>query len=234
MGSVIENLLIAKNHEVVLKVDQSNKQLLTPDELKKADVAIEFTVPSAAPSNLRACLKAGIPVVCGTTGWNDQMPDIFNEFEKNDGALFYASNFSIGVNLLFQLNRILAGWMNRFQGYSASVTEIHHTRKADIPSGTAITLAEDISKENPSYKGWRLIKGDEVPDSGEIPIHAYREDEVTGIHTVEYNSVIDSLRLHHHAHNRDGFGSGAVMAAEWIIGRKGVYGMKDLLFPSGT
>jgi 4-hydroxy-tetrahydrodipicolinate reductase len=226
MGKAIERIAIGKGHEIVLKVDLDNGHELTNDNLSKADVAIEFTGPSSAAANLLKCGEAGIPVVCGSTGWLDEYPAVKKVFEKNGSAFLYASNFSIGVNIFFELNKKLASLMAPHREYAVEMLEIHHTQKKDAPSGTAITLAEQIMAEIPSLKNWvnRSAK-----KSGELPILSERVDQVPGTHEVKYRSPIDNIEIIHTAHSREGFAGGAVLAAEFIKGKKGIFSMKDVL-----
>jgi 4-hydroxy-tetrahydrodipicolinate reductase len=226
MGQAIEKLALSRGHEIVLKLNHENIASIHSDELKVADVAIEFTRPDAATSNLKRCLEANMPVICGTTGWYDELNQITDLFANNNGALVYASNFSVGVNMMFELNRILAKWMQSHNDYHVSLSEIHHIHKLDTPSGTAVTLANGIIENNSEYLKWTL----EENQANAIYIDAKREPEVVGTHDVKWESEIDIIQLHHHAKSRDGFALGAIHAAEWIIGKKGVFTMKDILF----
>ena len=226
MGQAIEKLALSRGHEIVLKLNHENIASIHSDELKVADVAIEFTRPDAATSNLKRCLEANMPVICGTTGWYDELNQITDLFTNNNGALVYASNFSVGVNMMFELNRILAKWMQSHNNYHVSLSEIHHIHKLDTPSGTAVTLANGIIENNNEYLKWTL----EENQPNAIYIDAKREPEVVGTHDVKWESEIDIIQLHHHAKSRDGFALGAIHAAEWIIGKKGVFTMKDILF----
>lgn len=226
MGKAIEKIAHDMGHEIVGKFGRSAPPSISA--LKPADVAIEFTQPELAPKHIALCKAAGIPVVVGTTGWYAHFEDIKQQFHS-EGALFTATNFSIGVNITFYLNRVLAGIMNRYPEYAAGITEIHHTQKIDAPSGTAISLAEGIIKENLSFDNWELSNEEKQAFSGKIPIHAVRENDVPGTHTISWNSEIDNISITHLAHNRQGFAKGAVLAAEWIIGKQGVYSMEDML-----
>ena len=230
MGQAIASLAQNSGHEIVVSIGGENKHLLSAHVLRQADVAIEFTRPEAAPANLRLCLSAGIPVVCGTTGWQPEFESIRNEFMAQGGSLVAASNFSVGVNLLFQLNEQLASWMQRHPGYTPRIEETHHTQKLDAPSGTAITLADGILQYRSELRGWKLEDQDQPAASDRLPIQAHREGQVIGLHTVTWNSSIDSLRITHEAYNRNGFAEGALLAAAWISGKKGVFSMKDVLF----
>ena len=226
MGKAIEKIAHETGHEVVGKF--GSKLNPTADALKNADVAIEFTRPELAPAHIMLCKEAGIPVVVGTTGWYNQFEEIKSQFHF-DGALFTATNFSIGVNIAFYMNRVLAGIMNRYPQYAAVITEIHHTQKLDAPSGTAISLAEGIIDRHLSFEKWELSNDEKQAFGGNLPIRAVRTDDVPGTHTVTWNSTIDSISFTHTAHNREGFARGAVLAAEWIIGKQGVYSMQDML-----
>jgi len=230
MGQAVEAMAVAAGHEIVLRINASNRHHLTHEELQKAEVAIEFSRPDAVVDNLMVCLSAGIPVVCGTTGWHEQFEAVKARFSEGAGALLSATNFSIGVNLLFQLNRELAKWMNKFPEYAPALEEIHHTRKLDKPSGTAVTLGMGIIEQHPLIKKWVLCEPQTSVSKNELPVHSIRENEVIGIHEVSWTSPIDKISLRHEAFNRDGFAAGALIAAEWIIGKKGVFGMNDLLF----
>jgi 4-hydroxy-tetrahydrodipicolinate reductase len=226
MGKAIERIALSRGHDIVLKIDLDNSADLTEENLSKADVAIEFTGPSSAAQNLLKCAKTGIPVVCGSTGWLDLYPDIKQAFEKNESAFLYASNFSIGVNIFFEINKKLARLMSTHSEYSVEMREIHHTQKKDAPSGTAITLAEQVMAEIPNLKNWvnRASR-----NTGELPIISERADPAPGTHSVKYHSAIDDLEIIHTAHSREGFAGGAVLAAEFIQNKKGIFSMKDVL-----
>jgi 4-hydroxy-tetrahydrodipicolinate reductase len=226
MGKAIERMAVARGHEIVLKIDLDNGFELTADNLSKADVAIEFTGPGSAAANLLKCATAGIPVVCGSTGWLEQYPAVKKAFEKNGSAFLYASNFSIGVNIFFELNKKLAGLMASHPGYTVEMREIHHTQKKDAPSGTAITLAEQIIAEIPALKSW---VNRPVQNPGELPVLSERVDPAPGTHIVKYLSPIDDIEIIHTAHNRDGFAGGAVLAAEFLQHKKGIFSMKEVL-----
>ncbi len=226
MGKAIEKIAHESGHEVVGKFGRS--QPPTVSALKDADVAIEFTRPELAPAHIMLCKEAGIPVVVGTTGWYAHFEEIKKSIHA-EGALFTATNFSIGVNVAFYLNRVLAGIMNRYPEYAAGITEIHHTQKLDAPSGTAISLAEGIIREHIDFDNWALSTEEKQAFGGNLPVQALRMDDVPGTHTVTWNSAIDSISFTHTAHNRQGFAKGAVLAAEWIIGKQGVYSMADML-----
>ena len=226
MGRTIEEIAISRGHEIVLKIDVSNAEDLTQENLKKADVAIEFTTPDSAVDNYRLCFSSGVPVVSGTTGWLSRKEEVEEACREQEGCFFYASNFSLGVNLFFELNRKLARMMNAFDQYNISMTEVHHIHKLDVPSGTAISLAEDIIGEVKRIDTWTI---DELKSQAELPIHAIREGEVPGIHTVKYDSEVDFIEITHNAKSRRGFAFGAVLAAEFCKGRKGILSMKNLL-----
>jgi 4-hydroxy-tetrahydrodipicolinate reductase len=226
MGKAIERIAVAKGHEIVLKIDLDNGHEMTSENLKKADVAIEFTGPSSAAANLLTCAQAGIRTVCGSTGWLEQLDHVKAAFEEKGSAFLYASNFSIGVNIFFELNKKLAALMAPHPEYGVEMLEIHHTQKKDAPSGTAITLAEQVIKEIPGFKSW--VKGP-VHNTGELPILSKREDPAPGTHEIRYYSPIDDIEIIHTAHNREGFAGGAVLAAEYISNRQGIFSMKDVL-----
>ena len=220
MGKVIERIALERGHEIVLKKDQD-----TPfDGLKNADVAIDFSVPDSAVANISECLNNGIPVISGTTGWLTNYPKMVQLCEEKNGSFIYGSNFSLGVNVFFELNEYLAKMMANLKQYNVSMEEIHHTQKLDAPSGTAITLAEGIIK-NTNYANWTL----ETPISNEIHIDAKRIENVPGTHSIFYDSEVDQIEIKHTAHSREGFALGAVIAAEWLIGKKGVFTMKNVL-----
>jgi len=220
MGKVIEQIALDRGHEIVLKKDQNN----TFDGLENADVAIDFSIPDSAVTNISTCLENGIPVISGTTGWLADYPKMVDLCKKNNGSFIYASNFSLGVNVFFELNDYLAKMMANLKQYQVSMEEIHHTQKLDAPSGTAITLAEGIIK-NTNYSQWTL----ENPKANEIQIEAKRIENVPGTHSIFYDSTVDQIEIKHTAHNREGFALGAVVAAEWLVGKKGVFSMKDVL-----
>ena len=226
MGKEIEKAALARNHEVILKLDVANFDEFTPANIKKADVAIEFTTPQTAVGNILKCFEASVPIVCGTTGWLARFDEIKKLCLTQKQALFYASNYSIGVNLFFRLNEFLASLMKTYPDYIPSMEEIHHVHKKDAPSGTAITLAEQLIANHGGVKNWAL-KQDAKP--GDLPITAIREDEVPGTHTVTYTSACDEIEIAHKAYSRQGFAEGAVTAAQWLVGKKGVFGMKELL-----
>ncbi|POY40993.1 4-hydroxy-tetrahydrodipicolinate reductase [Flavobacterium alvei] len=220
MGQTIERIALERGHEIVLKKDEFN----TYERLSDADVAIDFSIPAVAVENISSCFYTNVPVISGTTGWLDRYDEMVALCEEKKGAFISSSNFSLGVNLFFGLNEYLAKMMSKFDSYKVDMEEIHHTQKLDAPSGTAISLAKGVI-ENSNYTNWTM----ENPNSNEIHIEALRIGDVPGTHTVTYNSGIDSIEIKHTAHNREGFALGAVIAAEWIVGKKGVFSMKDVL-----
>ena len=229
MGQTIEGIAQEKGHEIVGKIDKDNLDDLKNFTSGHADVAIEFTQPTSAVSNIKTCLSNGIPVICGTTGWLDALPEIEKHCADNNGAFFYASNFSVGVNIFFHLNKYLAKLMNPQSQYELDIEETHHVHKKDAPSGTAITIAEGILGNIDRKKSWKLEENEETANDDEVAITSYRIDEVPGTHQVSYSCEIDSIEISHTAHSRQGFAQGAVLAAEWIQGKKGVFGMDDML-----
>ena len=220
MGKAIEQIALERGHEIVCKIDIN----LAEGNLEGADAAINFSIPNAAVDNITSALHQSVPVVCGTTGWLDAFPQVTQTAMENNTAFLYASNFSVGVNLFFKLNKILAQIMHPQKEYSVSMQETHHIHKLDAPSGTAISLAEGII-ENSDLKQWKTNEG--TKDS--IPIKSYRKGEVPGTHNVKYESLIDEITIEHKAYNRIGFAQGAVIAAEWIVGKKGIFKMDDVL-----
>ncbi len=226
MGKAIEEIALQNGHIISLKITSSNIADLTIENLQGCDVAIEFTNPHSVVKNLFACIDAGIPVICGSTGWLQQWDEVKQYCITRNGALVYASNFSIGVNIFFEINRKLASLMAARNEYDVMIEEIHHTQKKDAPSGTAITIAEDIINKFPRKTSWKNVLSE---NKQELTIISKRIDPVPGTHTVKYFSDIDDIEIIHTAHNRKGFASGAVLAAEFIAGRKGVFSMKDVL-----
>ena len=220
MGQIIEQVALSRGHEIVLRKTGSSSF----EGLDTADVAIDFSIPDAAVSNISGCLRTNVPIVSGTTGWLSQYEDMVSLCNEKQGAFIYGSNFSLGVNIFFELNANLAKIMSKFADYKVSMEEIHHTQKLDAPSGTAITLANGII-ENSNYSSWTLENAKEA----QILIDAKRIENVPGTHTVIYNSNVDAIEIKHTAHNRGGFALGAVFAAEWIVGKTGVFTMKDVL-----
>jgi 4-hydroxy-tetrahydrodipicolinate reductase len=226
MGKEIEQIALSRGHSVVLIIDIHNPEDFTAENLAKADVAIEFTSPGTAVNNYLKCFDAGIPVVSGTTGWLDQWEMVQKACKEKNGCFFYSSNFSLGVSIFFELNRHLARMMKSFPQYDVAMTEIHHIQKLDAPSGTAISLAKDIISERGGKTKWTI---EEPTSVEELYIHPIREGTVPGIHTVKYNSEVDYIGITHSAYSRKGLALGALMAAEFSAGRKGIYSMNDLL-----
>jgi 4-hydroxy-tetrahydrodipicolinate reductase len=220
MGKVIERIALERGHEIVLRKDSSSSY----DGLSKADVAIDFSVPDVAVENISAAINLGIPVVSGTTGWLEDYHGIVKLCNEKNAAFLYGSNFSLGVNIFFELNDYLAKMMAKFKDYKVSMEEIHHTQKLDKPSGTAISLVNSIINHT-DKNNWAI----ENPKQDDIFIDVKRIDDVPGTHSVFYNSDVDFIEIKHVAHNREGFALGAVIAAEWIIGKKGIFSMKDVL-----
>ena len=220
MGQVIEKIALQRGHEIVLRKSIED----TFDGLENADVAIDFSAPDAAVENISTALKLGIPVISGTTGWLSEYENMVQLCKEKNTAFISSSNFSLGVNIFFELNEYLAKIMSKFDAYKVGIEEIHHTQKLDSPSGTAISLANGIIK-NSNYENWTL----ENPMPNDIVIDAKRIENVPGTHTVSYNSDVDLIEIKHLAHNREGFALGAVIASEWILGKKGVFTMKDVL-----
>jgi len=226
MGKEIEQIALSRGHTIALKVDVSNAETYTIDELKQADVAIEFSTPEAAVKNIYKCFDANVPVVVGTTGWLGKLDEVKEKCKILNSTLFYASNYSIGVNLFFKLNEYLAKLMNKYADYNVSMEEIHHIHKLDAPSGTAISLANQIIENVQTKTKWVNHPTNELND---LAILSKRIDEVPGTHTVTYASAVDEINITHIAHNRKGFALGAVIAAEWVANKKGIYGMNDLM-----
>lgn len=226
MGQAIETIAVGKGHEIVLKISVDNLDDNTVENIRKADVAIEFTGPESAYDNVMKCMEAGVPVVCGSTGWLGKYDEVLGICKEKNGTLLYASNFSIGVNLFFELNKRLAELMAPHAEYDVEMTEIHHTQKKDAPSGTAITLAEQLMEKISRKQSWT---NENTNDPQLLTILSERIDPAPGTHKIKYTSPIDDIEIIHTAHNRTGFASGAVLAAEYIAGRKGVYSMKEVL-----
>ena len=226
MGKAIEEIAVKRGHEIVLKIDVNNINEFTADNLRKADAAIEFTGPQSGYDNVRKCIEAGTPLVCGSTGWLDKWGDIKLLCEKRQGALVYSSNYSIGVNIFFEVNKRLAALMAAHDDYEITMEEIHHTQKKDAPSGTAVSLAEQVLENIRRKKRWVNHISDN-PD--ELEIISERIDPAPGTHKVKYSSAIDDIEIIHTAHNRTGFATGAVLAAEFIKDKHGIYSMKDVL-----
>jgi len=221
MGKTIEQIAIQRGHQIVLKVDKDDHDY----DITKADVAIDFSIPTEAFNNISNCINNQIPVISGTTGWLEDYNKAVALCKEKQGAFIYASNFSLGVNIFFELNKTLARMMTNLKQYKVSLEEIHHTQKLDAPSGTAISLANGIIAEHSNYKQWKLEESIE----NTINITAKRIDDVPGTHTITYESEVDTITIEHVAHNRQGFALGAIIAAEWIVGKKGVFTMNDVL-----
>ena len=229
MGKELEKAAIAKGHEIVLIVDENNPEALDSIGDTKADVAIDFTTPGVVLQNISKCFKGNIPVLVGTTGWYDKLNEVKQKCISGGYTMMYASNFSIGVNILFEMNKQLAKLMNHQNGYQVSIEEIHHTQKLDSPSGTGITIAEGIIDKLDGKKRWKETEDITVIDESEIPIHSKRIGNTIGTHIIRYDSEVDILELKHEAKSRAGFVQGALAAAEWLRGKKGFYTMKDFL-----
>lgn len=225
MGKELEKIALERGHEIHLIVDGSKIEITT-EQLKAADVAIEFTQPESAVDNIYKCISAKLPIVVGTTGWYDKYDDVAEFCKKNDGSFLAATNFSIGVNLFFSINKYVAELLSNYPQYKASMEETHHTQKLDAPSGTAITLAEGIIEKNQSYTSWSKA---ESKKQGDLAVISHRIENVPGTHVIKYQSEIDDLEIAHIAHNRKGFALGAVIAAEFLKGKTGIFSMQDVL-----
>ena len=234
MGKIIEKIAADRKHEIVLKINNENLHELTTENLQKADVAIEFTMPGSVLGNITKCFEAGVPVVVGTTGWHNELEAVKQQCEANNGTLLYATNFSVVVNIFFHINKMLAKLMNNYPYYDVQVEEIHHTQKLDSPSGTAITIAEGIIENIDAKEKWSNVlvsddsDNDENIKQNELLIESLRIDSVPGTHTVIYDSEVDSIEFKHTAHNRNGFALGAVLAAEWLQNKKGFHSVQDM------
>jgi 4-hydroxy-tetrahydrodipicolinate reductase len=226
MGKTIEKIAKDRNHKIVLTIDIDNASDLNTENLKKADVAIDFSIPDTAYQNILSCFEADVPVICGTTGWLDKMDEVVSTANTQKKGFFYASNYSIGVNIFFKLNRFLAKMMNSVDGYQVSMEEVHHIHKLDAPSGTAITLAEDIIEQVDTKKDWVL---DKESTHEALGIKAIRENEVPGIHRINYDSEVDFINIEHSAKSRQGFALGAVLAAEYMKEKTGYHTMEQML-----
>jgi 4-hydroxy-tetrahydrodipicolinate reductase len=226
MGKVIEQIALQRGHQISAIIDISNRTELLTLNRDNTDVVIEFSSPESAYGNLKFCMEFGLPTVCGTTGWLQHKAEIEKLCIENKAAFFYASNYSIGVNLFFELNKKLAQLMNPYKEFTVSTNEIHHTEKKDAPSGTSITIAEGIIENTDDKDVW---VSNEIAQSNEVPIWSSREGKVAGTHTIKYISDVDQIEISHIAHSRNGFALGAVIAAEWLNGKVGIYGMKDLM-----
>ena len=226
MGKAIEEIAVSKGHSIVLKIDENNTNDFTKENVKRANVAIEFTHPGSAFDNISKCIEFGIPVVSGTTGWTERLDAIWEKCREANGSFLYASNFSVGVNIFFEINKKLASLMARHKDYDVTLEEIHHTQKKDSPSGTAITLAEEILERIARKKNW---VNHSTNNTTELEIHSQRIDPAPGTHKVKYSSAIDEIEIIHTAHSRKGFASGAVLAAEFLADKKGIFTMQDVL-----
>jgi len=226
MGKTIERIALERGHEIVSVIDVDNLDDFESEAFKSADVAIEFTIPKVALSNYRSAFAAGVAVVSGTTGWTEELPQLKKEIEDGGKTLFWSSNFSLGVNIFMAVNKYLATIMNQFPNYNVGMTEVHHTQKLDAPSGTAITLAEGILEKIDRKNAWSK---EFESKSTDLAIKSIREGQVPGIHTIRYESEVDSIEITHDAKSREGFALGAVVAAEFTVGKKGFLGMEDLL-----
>ena len=235
MGRIIEKIATDRKHNIVLTIDYNNLDELTAGNLRKADAIIEFTTPASVLNNIQHCFDAGVPVVIGTTGWYEHLDEVKQRCEQGGHSLLYASNFSVGVNIFFHINRKLAKLMNNYPYYDVQVEEIHHTQKLDSPSGTAITMAEGIIENLDSKKEWVNVltaEGNDADDSNikndQVLIESFRIDSVPGTHTVIYDSEVDTIEFKHTAHNRNGFALGAVLAAEWVHNKKGFFSVEEM------
>jgi len=234
MGKIIEKIAISRKHEIVLTIDHETLHDLTPENLRKADVVIEFTTPASVLSNIEHCFNANVPIVVGTTGWYEKLPEVKQQCIDGNKSLLWASNFSVGVNVFFYVNKLLAKVMNRYPYYEVQVEEIHHTQKMDSPSGTAITIAEGIINNTDAKNEWVNVLTTDDSDANanvsanQLLIESLRIDSVPGTHTVIYDSEVDSIEFKHTAHNRNGFALGAVLAAEWLHNKKGFYSVEAM------
>lgn len=234
MGKIIEKIALSRKHEIVLTIDHETLHDLTPENLQKADVVIEFTTPASVLSNIEHCFNANVPIVVGTTGWYEKLPEVKQQCVDGNKSLLWASNFSVGVNVFFHVNKLLAKVMNRYPYYEVQVEEIHHTQKMDSPSGTAITIAEGIINNTDTKNEWvNVLTTDDSDDDANVApnqllIESLRIDSVPGTHTVIYDSEVDSIEFKHTAHNRNGFALGAVLAAEWLHDKKGFYSVEAM------
>jgi 4-hydroxy-tetrahydrodipicolinate reductase len=234
MGKIIEKIALSRKHEIVLTIDHETLHELTPENLQKADVVIEFTTPASVLSNIEHCFNANVPIVVGTTGWYEKLPEVKQQCVDGNKSLLWASNFSVGVNVFFHVNKLLAKVMNKYPYYEVQVEEIHHTQKMDSPSGTAITIAEGIINNTDTKNEWiNVLTTDDSDDDANVApnqllIESLRIDSVPGTHTVIYDSEVDSIEFKHTAHNRNGFALGAVLAAEWLHDKKGFYSVEAM------
>lgn len=227
MGKAIESFAISRGHEIIVRVDSKNPK--SNFDYKAVDVIIEFSRPEFAVDNIRFAIDNQIPIIVGTTGWYDELESITNYAAARNGSVLHATNFSLGVNIFFAVNRYLAGIMNDFKDYSASIVEIHHTEKLDAPSGTGISLAEQIISNHSGYSNWKNEVIENPKNNTDLGIESLRLPDVPGTHEIKYSSTIDSIEIKHTAHNRDGFAQGSVLAAEWLLGKTGLFTMQDVL-----
>jgi 4-hydroxy-tetrahydrodipicolinate reductase len=234
MGKIIESIALSRQHQIVLKIDKDNQHELTVENLQQADVAIEFSTPGTVLDNINLCLEAGVPIIVGTTGWHNMLASVQQKCEDTEGTVLYGTNFSVGVNIFFHVNKLLAKLMNNYPYYDVQVEEIHHMQKLDSPSGTAITIAEGILDNLDAKKEWvNILTGGPTPEESAVAadqllIESHRIDSVPGTHTVIYDSEVDTIEFKHTAHNRNGFALGAVLAAEWVQDKQGFYSVEDM------
>ncbi|TFF37981.1 4-hydroxy-tetrahydrodipicolinate reductase [Mucilaginibacter psychrotolerans] len=234
MGKIIESIALSRQHQIVLKIDKDNQHELTVENLQQADVAIEFSTPGTVLDNINLCLEAGVPIVVGTTGWHNMLASVQQKCQDAGGTVLYGTNFSVGVNIFFHVNKLLAKIMNNYPYYDVQVEEIHHVQKLDSPSGTAITIAEGILDNLDAKKEWvNILTGGPTPEESAVTadqllIESHRIDSVPGTHTVIYDSEVDTIEFKHTAHNRNGFALGAVLAAEWVQDKQGFYSVEDM------
>lgn len=226
MGKEIENILLSRSHNIGLIIDVDNQEQFTKEKFKDIDVAIEFTAPHTAFNNICKCIEFGVPVVCGTTAWLDRYDEVVSLCKKHDGAFFYSSNYSVGVNIFFKINKMLAELMNPYKEYDVTLEEVHHTQKKDSPSGTAVTLAEGVLENLERKDSW---VGHTTTEPSELEVIGIRRSVVPGTHTVTWESEVDQIEIKHTAKSRRGFAFGAVIAAEFVNGKKGVYSMNDII-----
>lgn len=226
MGREIESMALELGHSISCIIDVADIGLMQSDAFTQSDVVIEFTSPLSAPDNIKRCIDMGIAVVTGSTGWYNRLSEITSYCEQHKGCMFYASNFSIGMNVFFEINRNLARFLSNHNNYNARLEETHHLQKLDKPSGTAISLANDIVSQNKQYVKWSLNMADDIST---LPVFSFREGDVTGQHSIVWDSMVDTISISHEAKNRKGFAMGAIMAAEFCIGKQGVFQMSDLL-----
>lgn len=229
MGKAIEKIALGKGHHIIAKIEKDNWQDFNNLKSNSIDVVIEFSQPEAAYENITKCLQGGIPIISGTTGWLDKQQEIERLCEEQNGTFFYASNFSVGVNIFFKINELIAKMMAKFPDYRVQMEETHHVHKKDSPSGTAITLAEGIATNYENINSWIEVDDLAKANQDQLPIKSIREGEVPGTHTIQYSSDVDTISIEHKAHSREGFALGAILVAEWIIGKRGVLGMKDFM-----